>query len=86
MIPSLAAGLFLTALGKKIHLKNLEVIVWLVLIVALDVNSTNSAIYVLLALLVVSPFVINIKRYAQMLFRASIIVGSVCAIYLNLGG
>lgn len=86
MIPSFAAGLFLTALGKKIHLKNFEVAVWLILLVTLDFYSANSPIYVLLALLVISPFVINIKRYAQTLFRVAILVGCVAAVYLNLGG
>ncbi len=71
MIPLLAAALFLTALGKKLHLTNIELVCWLFYLVCLELLIEKSAIYLLIALFIIAPFTVRLRNspYAQPLFR-----------------
>lgn len=85
MIPSLAAGVFIAALGKKIHLQNVELLFWFIWLVVLETWLSHGAVSLLIALFVSAPFIIKCKPYAKPLFRAAIVASSLL-IYLNFGG
>lgn len=74
MIPLLTAALFLTALGKKLHLTNVEVVCWLFYLVCLELLIEKSAMHLLIALFIIAPFAVRLRHssYARPLFRLAV--------------